>query len=257
LAIRNGTNPILSGDGNRLFFERHAVDGIEIWYFDVATKKQRKIASRRGQGRLYDANADGSRILFAAFSSTGGMGDLATPLLVDVANGATTKIPDCSEAVFSSAGLVFLRVGKRGLWLRRENGEVEPLRPNGDYPSVSPNGRLLLYATNVGESPADLQWEVWDSKEDLVTAIGVANSPVFSADGNVVIYSELGIGSTWAIDTKTGQRKVLGQRPGPVGGWRTSRGGPVAFAGKSLIVFDTKRGTLRQLPIGQSTITGN
>lgn len=254
IIITNGGNPLLSGDGRLLFFDRKINGRTEVWCYDTQNQQERNVISSTTDCFVCEVNLDGTQIIVTTSSWGGGLGRRVQHQLVDVETGDISRLPDYGAAFVRDKGVVYSRQSHEGLWLKRPDGTSQQILPQGHFPKASPDGQRLLYVKDVSSSLKKWAWEVYDLAEDRMIPVGQAMSPSFSSDGNTIVFLDPALnGVAWSIDLETGHRTNLGQLPGYISGWRTSSGGVGAVASGTVILFDSKTNTVRQLPIGPWT----
>jgi serine/threonine-protein kinase len=225
--------PQLLPGGKAVLFSAVATPGAENGTIEVLTlaDRHRKVVVRGGFSARYLATSSGNGHLVytnkaTLFAVPFDLNTLETrgtavPILDDVAYSAGTN--GAAQLTFSSAPsghgtLVYRRAGATVSapttiqWVDA-TGKKEPLRSKSSlyqYPSVSPDGKRLALTDNAGGG-----FDVWvyeplrDAMTRLTFGGGGNRFPVWSPDGQYIVFERIGNGLFWTRTDGASQPQAL------------------------------------------------
>ncbi len=186
--------PSISPDGRTVAYSSDQSGSMEIYTAGFAAGKEMALTSDGGQNMFADWSPDGQRIAYHSRKKGGiwivpSAGGVARQVVDFGSQPAWT--PDGRQLVFSSdaGGMAAQSV----LWIVGADGSdrrqlTKPGVPRGGHsrPSVSPNGKLVVFAVSHGH----LITEIWTASMDgsVQSKIGLGAVPHFSTDGQAVLW---------------------------------------------------------------------
>jgi eukaryotic-like serine/threonine-protein kinase len=188
-------NPRVSPDGRRVTVQRATAEGTDAWVYDIANGSQARV-TRSGAvlGPTWDS-AGGHLIYASTIAGRDGLWRIAAD-----GNGAHERLTTASGAFAPSPSrasgvLLFQRRtnGVWSIWRAPVKGEVEP-QPivTGTYdafmPSLSPDGRWLLYANSESGRYEVYLRQYPHSGDAMQVSLDGGTEPVWSADGGRIYY---------------------------------------------------------------------
>jgi hypothetical protein len=249
--VTHGTHPRLSQTGCWLFFERNAGASHQVWRRSLsAANGEELLIDAATDIAIHDASHDGGSLIVQVTHSSGGLANVTEFRLFDVSKrryiGEALGLGGC---FLSDGDVVFAPADRKGLRLRSRSDDTRSITQSGAFPVASLVGRRVLYLINPTTSFKDREWEVLDLDTNRTHRIGKAASPVFSADGNAVVFLDPKLnGHIYRYDIASGSHTRLGKLPGYLSYWTTSAGGTAGVAMSStpqLLIVDCMGETLQ------------
>ncbi|HMO79232.1 MAG TPA: winged helix-turn-helix domain-containing protein [Pyrinomonadaceae bacterium] len=223
---------IWSSAGSALYTiaQQTPTDAFQIWKIDLKTFNAEKITNDLINYERLSITADGKELVTGARSSFYNIWiydveKRSDPVqLTDsiaVRNGfyGIAWTPDGRELIYAQSN----DLDPSNLWsVNVESGTERQLTfdesASNRWPSITPDGRSVIYASNRSEN-----WHVWrlDLRDGVTTQLtdGVGEShPLLSPDGQKLIYGSPGDvpKTTWLVDMQGGgPRKILDDSGGP------------------------------------------
>lgn len=189
-------SPAFSPDGNRLAYVSFESRKATIFVHELATGARSAVASFRGSNSAPAFSLDGRQL--AAALSRDGLAQIYT-LGIDGSNPKRLSHSSGidTEPVFSADGTAIYFVSDRGgqpqvYRMASSGGDAHRVTFSGDYnisPAVSPDGKLLAYVTRRSGGFTVAVMNLATQQETLVSDGTSDESPVFTSNGQFVMYA--------------------------------------------------------------------
>lgn len=223
IQTRNFMTPSLSPDGRKIaYVELNDQRGSDIWIFDVIRKVRTRFTFADQNAALMPVwSADGSMIYFNAEIGSGksnilakaadgaGEANLLAHSEENVAYFPEATSPDGRYLLFSIQNESMSELATLDLQVRERPVPVVKLGLNGRHARFSPNGRWIVYRSDVSEDSRILVSEFGKRSGTWQVSPEAGTDPLWA--GNKITYFATKVGQFMSVDvTLTGDSPTFG-----------------------------------------------